>query len=137
MSRTSTALRWCHSHAQLADMMTKLNGSTQETWRFFRESASWKLVYDPEFVSAKRRAMQGLTILEDGADGVQLQAAEDPEEAWEFMVVDLNDAWLCVAACLRQWSTSLAQDDPKDNMYYHPEALHEIRRNGGASSALE
>ena len=81
--------------------------------------------------------MQGLNIPEDGADGVQLKAAEDPEEAWEFKVVDLNDAWLCAAACLRQWSTSLAQDDPKDNMYYHPEVLQEIRRNGSASSALE
>ena len=62
---TTTTLRWCHSHAQLADMITKYNASTVETWRFFHERQSWKLAYDPDFVSAERRAQKGLTILDD------------------------------------------------------------------------
>eukprot|EP00969_Alexandrium_andersonii_P261229 11548831-Alexandrium_andersonii.AAC.1 len=31
MAQLHTALRRCHSHAQLADMMTKMNGNTTET----------------------------------------------------------------------------------------------------------
>ena len=58
------AFRWCHSHAQLADMLTKLNSSTTDTWRYSLRCGSWQLIYDPEFESANHRANRGLSILE-------------------------------------------------------------------------
>eukprot|EP00974_Lingulodinium_polyedra_P072876 7054229-Lingulodinium_polyedra.AAC.1 len=69
MERTGTTLRWCHSHAQLADMMTKRNASTDATWGYYLSRKTWRLVYDPEFESAKKRAKRGLEIIQkdDGA----------------------------------------------------------------------
>ena len=122
MATTTTTLRWCHSHAQLADMMTKYNASTVETWRFFHERQSWKLVYDPDFVSAKKRAQKGLTILDD--QNVKAENGDD----FEFDVADDNDAWLCIGSELAHWRTTLEESDPKIDMFYNGDIVPAMRR---------
>eukprot|EP00974_Lingulodinium_polyedra_P085234 8252577-Lingulodinium_polyedra.AAC.1 len=49
MERTGTTLKRRRSHAQLADMMTKRNASTDATWGYYLPRKTWRLVYDPEF----------------------------------------------------------------------------------------
>ena len=136
MATTTTTLRWCHSHAHLADMMTKYNASTGETWRFFHERQSWKLVYDPDFVSAKKRAQKGLTILDDqnvvSGNGEKKRLAVKTENGddFEFDIADDNDAWLCIGSELAQWSTTLEESDPKVDTYYNGDIVATIRCAG-------
>ena len=53
---TGTSLRWCHSGAQLADCPTKGMEQAQKSMELLkRRNYTWKLVYDPDFVAAKKR----------------------------------------------------------------------------------
>ena len=82
-------------------MMTKLNASTNATWQLCRTRGYWRLIYDPEFTSAKNRAKQGLNIL-DQAEPHTYRFVDDPEQQ-DFHITDEHDAWLCVASLLREW----------------------------------
>ena len=112
------------------------NASTVETWRFFHERQSWKLVYDPDFVNAKKRAQKGLTILDDqdvvsgSGEKKRLAIKTANGDDFEFDVADDNDAWLCIGSELAQWSTTLEESDPKIDTYYNGDIVAAIRRAG-------
>ena len=60
-----TALRWCHSFAQLADCMTKDDSKSRESFELFQKRKfRWKLVSDPSFTAAKKRVKLGLDTLD-------------------------------------------------------------------------
>ena len=65
MMATQTAMRWCHSAAQLADGLTKAKTESRAAWDLLvRRGWLWKLTYDPDFVSAKNREKNGQGILD-------------------------------------------------------------------------
>ena len=60
-----TALRWCHSFAQLADCMNKDDSKSRESFELFQgRGYIWKLVNDPSFTAAKKRTKLGLDVLD-------------------------------------------------------------------------
>ena len=57
---TRCGLRWTHSAAQLADCMTKGSKEVQKPFELLkRRGWKWRLVYDPSFTSARKRAQKG------------------------------------------------------------------------------
>ena len=56
-------VRWVHSQAQLADGLTKVNFEAARLLAQMAVQGRWRLVHDPAFVSARRRAAKGLEIL--------------------------------------------------------------------------
>ena len=61
--KTGVELRWVHSEAQLANSLTKSNG-LREYEMFIKMKHRWRLVEDPNMMSAKRRKELGLQPLE-------------------------------------------------------------------------
>ena len=61
--RTSVNVRWVHSEAQLANSLTKWNGG-HELELFYKMQSCWRIVEDPEMMSARRRRAQGLQPLQ-------------------------------------------------------------------------
>ena len=77
---TGTSLRWCHSGTQLADCLTKGSEEAQKSMDLLkRRGFTWKIVYDPDFVAAKKR--KNLDTLADPDDFMNLitQPEEEPE----------------------------------------------------------
>ena len=69
---TATTLRWTHSGAQLADCLTKDTVQSKASWQLLcRRNYSWKLVYDPLFLSEKKRKQTGLNALDLFPQGEQ------------------------------------------------------------------
>ena len=67
--KTGLELRWVNSDAQLADAMTKVAGIAEEKLaRFFRMGSCWRITYDPEMLSAKRRKQLGVDDPLENAD---------------------------------------------------------------------
>ena len=59
LSATRTSLRWCHSDAQLADCLTKGSEQAQKSMDLLKKrNYTWKIVYDPDFIAAKKRKDQ-------------------------------------------------------------------------------
>ena len=85
LSSTSTDLRWVHSLAQLADCMTKDSEQGRTIFLRFARTARWRLVFDPKFLSARKRAAQGLEILAkpplDDDEGLELREPRNPAVA--------------------------------------------------------
>ena len=65
LAATNTWIRWVHSEAQLADVLTKATGPGRELFLRFMRSGRWRLVYDPTFTSARNRTKAGTGTLED------------------------------------------------------------------------
>ena len=62
---TRCGLRWTHSAAQLADCMTKGSEEAQKPFELLkRRGWKWRLVYDPSFTSARKRAQKGHDVLD-------------------------------------------------------------------------
>ena len=60
---TRTMIRWCHSAAQLGDVVTKESDAARAPWELFvRRGFRWKLIHDPKFESSRNRAKRGLDI---------------------------------------------------------------------------
>ena len=60
-----TALRWCHSFAQLADCMTKDDSKSRESFELFQgRKYHWKLINDLSFTAAKNKVKMGLDVLD-------------------------------------------------------------------------
>ena len=75
---TGTSLRWCHSGAQLADCLTKGSDEAQRSMDLLkRRGFTWKIVYDPEFVAAKKR--RHLDALADPDDFMNLVTEPEAE----------------------------------------------------------
>eukprot|EP00969_Alexandrium_andersonii_P018921 826293-Alexandrium_andersonii.AAC.1 len=49
MTATGSSLRWSHSGAQLADMMTKNTPKAREAYDLYLKRGTWKLIYDEAF----------------------------------------------------------------------------------------
>ena len=62
METTSLMLRWVHSDAQLANSNTKPSDKHQ-AHLFRRLHQRWRLIYDPNMTSAKRRKTLGLNLM--------------------------------------------------------------------------
>ena len=58
IGRTRTVLRWCHSEANVADALTKVDKRAHELSRKFLQSRVWRTVWDPEFTSSKKLKQQ-------------------------------------------------------------------------------
>jgi len=52
---TDTVVRWCHSEAMPADALTKISEVALQVGLDFTTRGYWRLVQDPDFVSAKKR----------------------------------------------------------------------------------
>ena len=62
---TRCGLRWTHSAAQLADCMTKESEEAQKPFELLkRRGWKWRLVFDPSFTSARKRAQKGHKVLD-------------------------------------------------------------------------
>ena len=66
-----TVVRWVHSHAQIADGLTKGSWQAFGVIKLFLEKQEWRIIYDEHFMSAQKRAALGKGIF----DGTQ---PEDP-----------------------------------------------------------
>ena len=57
-------IRWCHSAAQLGDVVAKDSDTTRAPGELFvRRGFRLKLRHDPKFESSRNRAKRGLDIL--------------------------------------------------------------------------
>ena len=64
-----TIIRWCHSAAQLGDVVTKDSGAARAPWELFvRRGFRWKLIHDPKFQSSRNRAKRGIDTLDEPDD---------------------------------------------------------------------
>ena len=62
---TRCGLRWTHSAAQLADCMTNGSEEAQKPFELLKPRVwKWRLVYDPSFTSARKRAQKGHDVLD-------------------------------------------------------------------------
>ena len=59
-----TRLRWVHSHAMLADGLTKNSTLAHQLLRSFLIRGEWCLRYDERFLSARKRAAAGMDIFD-------------------------------------------------------------------------
>ena len=65
LEETRCGLRWTHSATQLADCMTKGSEEAQKPFELRkRRGWKWRLVYDPSFTSARKRAQKGHDVLD-------------------------------------------------------------------------
>ena len=87
MTSTNTVLKWCHSGAQLADVMTKDSPKARQAYDLLSQRKSWKLVFDPEFTSEKNRRKQGLQgVLDEHVHASELErATERVDDAWSLL----------------------------------------------------
>ena len=61
-----TIIRWCHSAAQLGDVVTKHSDVARAPWELFvRRGFRWNLIHDPKFESLRNRAKRGLDTLDE------------------------------------------------------------------------
>ena len=58
IGRTKTLLRWCHSEANVADALTKVDNRAHELLRKFLHFRVWRIVWDPDFTSCKKLKQQ-------------------------------------------------------------------------------
>ena len=76
-----TMVRWCHSAAQLGDVVTKDSDAARAHWELFvRGGFRWKLIHDPKFESSQNRAKRGLDTLEEpDEDEIAADISRDPK----------------------------------------------------------
>ena len=74
-SKCGTVVRWCHSAAQLGDVVTKDSDAARAPWELFvRRVFRWKLIHRPKFESSRNRAKRGTDTLDELEDN---QFADD------------------------------------------------------------
>ena len=64
-NQSGMVLRWAHSDAQLANSLTKPTEKHQ-VQLFVRLGHRWRIIYDDQMVSARRRKSQGIGPMDDG-----------------------------------------------------------------------
>ena len=76
-----TMIRWCHSPAQLGDVVTKDSDAARASWELFvRRGFRWKLIHDRKFESSRNRAKRGLDIFEElDEDEFAAEIPRDPK----------------------------------------------------------
>ena len=60
-------MRWVHGDAQLANSLTKI-GELHQIRLFLELGCRWRIVYDPKYMSARRRKQAGIKPLENAAE---------------------------------------------------------------------
>ena len=60
----NTVVRWVHSHAQIADGLTKGSWQAFGVLKLFLEKQEWRLIYDEHFMSARKRSALGKGIFD-------------------------------------------------------------------------
>ena len=65
LRRSKARLKWVHSHAMIADGLTKASQQAYHVIMNFLRGQRWRLVDDPRFVSARKRAAMGKNIFDD------------------------------------------------------------------------
>ena len=84
-SQTDTTIRWCHSEAMPADSLTKISEASLAVGIDFITRGYWRLVHDPDFVSAKiRKKVKAGDILDD---------IERPPVVPEYDDEDIEEDW--------------------------------------------
>ncbi|CAE7256946.1 unnamed protein product [Symbiodinium microadriaticum] len=63
MNCTSLNIRWVNGDSQLADSLTK-ESEPHQICEYHRRRGQWRIVYDPELISGRKRKQQGLDRLE-------------------------------------------------------------------------
>ncbi|CAK0906464.1 unnamed protein product [Prorocentrum cordatum] len=63
-----TIVRWVHSHAQLADGMTKASLQAFNVLHAFLKNQRWNIVHDERFLSARKRSALGKGIFDETTD---------------------------------------------------------------------
>ena len=64
-----TTKRWCHSAAQLGDVVTQDSDAARAPWELFvRRGFRWKLIHDPKFEPSRNRAKRGIDTLDEPDD---------------------------------------------------------------------
>ena len=58
IGRTKTLLRWCHSEANVADALPKLDNRAHDLLRKFLQAKVWRIVGGPDFTSSKKLKQQ-------------------------------------------------------------------------------
>ena len=77
LEKGGNLVRWVHSHAQLADGMTKASLQAFHVLHSFLKRQRWKIVHDERFLSARKKSALGKGIFdetteEDHADAKKL-----------------------------------------------------------------
>ena len=72
--------RWCHSAAQLGDVVTKDSDVARAPWElFFRRGFRWKLIHDPKVESSRNCAKRGIDTLDEPEDNQFTDVPRDPK----------------------------------------------------------
>lgn len=69
MNWAKTQLRWVNGDSQLANSLTKPT-EPHQCLLFSSRNCRWRIVYDSELMSGRRRKNQGLSALEPDQEGV-------------------------------------------------------------------
>ena len=85
---TETPVAWCNSDAQLSDGMTKGKTAWKLIEFFTRHRAQWRLTYDDQILSAKRRKALGLGPLDEA-----LALLAPPQFLQHLQQVAMQDNW--------------------------------------------
>ena len=73
-------MRWVHSHAMIADGLTKPSNLALNVILSFLRRARWKIVHDERFLSARKRAPLEMYIFQDTSEGDPQRARDILEE---------------------------------------------------------
>ena len=103
-----TVIRWCHSAAQLGDVVTKDSDVARAPWEMFvRRGFRWKLIHDPKFESSRNRAKRGIDTLDEPEDN---HFADDvPRDPKSATLITWNACWtnfsqlFFLPACSGHW----------------------------------
>ena len=64
MLSTSVQVRWVSGDSQLANSLTKEN-EPHQLCEYLRRNGSWRIIYDPDLLSGRKRKQLGLDMLEE------------------------------------------------------------------------
>ena len=62
-------IRWCHSAAQLGDVVTIDSNTARVPWELFvRRGFHWKLIHELKFETSRNRSKRGIDTLDEPED---------------------------------------------------------------------
>ena len=104
-----TVILWCHSAAQLGDVVTKDSDAARAPWDLFvRRGFRWKLIHDPMFESSRNRAKRGIDTLDEPEDS---QFADDvPRDPKSVTLTNFSQLFFLPACSGLRFPASEATD---------------------------
>ena len=88
LRNTGAEVCWVHSGANIADSLTKAGYPARRVIETVLEKRAWRIVYDPEFESLRKRQKKGVQTL-DAAPPV-IEESELQDEAVKTILVEKN-----------------------------------------------